>query len=74
MYVVYQGTLGLEDNAVLVGTKDLYEPFPLDHGNTTDYDCYKNQLYPQTCAAGTLTRHPAACRTRNAASLVFGWK
>ena len=63
MYVVYQGTLGLEDNAVLVGTKDLYEPFPLDHGNTTDYDCYKNQLYPQTCAAGTAnnTQPPIRC-------------
>src|SRR5262249_866339 len=39
--VVYRGRLGLEDDAVLVGSKDLFEPDPLDSVNLTDYDCYQ---------------------------------
>jgi hypothetical protein len=37
--VVYRGGLGQEDDAVLVGSKDLFEPDPLDSVNLTDYDC-----------------------------------
>ncbi len=43
--VVWQGKLGMEDDAVLVGGKDLLEPYPLDFGDGSDYDCYKQNLY-----------------------------
>jgi hypothetical protein len=43
--VVWQGKLGMEDGAVLVGGKDLLEPNPLDFGDGSDYDCYKEQLH-----------------------------
>src|SRR5262245_38888547 len=41
--VVYRGRLGLEDEAVMVGGKDLFEPDPLDSGNYTDYDCFAGE-------------------------------
>jgi hypothetical protein len=43
--VVWQGKLGMEDGAVLVGGKDLLEPYPLDFGDGSDHDCYKQNLY-----------------------------
>ena len=45
LMVVWQGKLGMEDGAVLVGGKDLLEPNPLDFGDGSDYDCYKQNLY-----------------------------
>src|SRR4029077_4991684 len=33
----------LEDDAVLVGGKDLFEPDPLDSANITGYDCAQGQ-------------------------------
>ena len=41
--VVYRGRLGLEEEAVMVGGKDLFEPDPLDSGNYTDYDCFAGE-------------------------------
>jgi hypothetical protein len=43
--VVYQGDLGGEPNAVLVGGLDLAEPTPIDYANLTDYDCVNEQPY-----------------------------
>ena len=43
--VVYRGLLGLEDDAVLVGGKDLFEPDPLDSANISDYDCFAGSLF-----------------------------
>jgi hypothetical protein len=42
--VVYRGVLGLENDGLLLGGKDLFEPDPLDRGNITDYDCFQGQL------------------------------
>ena len=44
--VVHRGPLGLEDDAVLVGGKDLFEPDPVDSANISDYDCFAGALYP----------------------------
>jgi hypothetical protein len=38
--VVFKGRLGLEDGAIVVGGKDLFEPDPIDSLNETDYDCF----------------------------------
>lgn len=43
--VVYQGSLGLEQDAVLVGGKDLFEPDPVDIANVTDYFCFNGTLF-----------------------------
>jgi hypothetical protein len=43
--VVYRGPAGAEQEAVLYGTKDLFEPDPVDVGNTTDYDCFGPDPY-----------------------------
>jgi hypothetical protein len=43
--VVWQGRLGQEDGAIMVGAKDLFEPDPLTFGNGTDYDCFNSTLY-----------------------------
>jgi hypothetical protein len=43
--VVYKGRLGLEDGAVMVGGKDLFEPDPLDVGNASDWECFQGTLY-----------------------------
>jgi hypothetical protein len=43
--VVYKGRLGLEDGAVMVGGKDLFEPDPLDVGNATDWECFQGTLH-----------------------------
>ena len=45
LWVVWQGKLGQETGAIMVGGKDLYEPDPLTFGNGTDYDCYQQSLY-----------------------------
>jgi hypothetical protein len=45
LVVVYQGELGGEPGAVLVGGKDLPEPQPIDYGNMTDYDCVDGQFH-----------------------------
>ena len=45
LWAVWQGKLGLEDGAVMVGAKDLFEPAPLTFGNATDYDCFQQTLY-----------------------------
>ncbi len=44
--VVYRGSLGLEDDAVLVGGKDLFEPDPVDLANISDWECVGGTLYP----------------------------
>ena len=44
-WVVWQGKLGQEDGAIMVGGKDLLEPDPLTFGNGTDYDCFQESLY-----------------------------
>ncbi|OLC14760.1 MAG: hypothetical protein AUH29_09620 [Candidatus Rokubacteria bacterium 13_1_40CM_69_27] len=38
--VVYRGPLGLEQDAVAVGGKDLFEPDSIPVVNATDYDCF----------------------------------
>jgi len=38
--VVYRGSSGAEQTAVLYGDKDVFEPDPVDVGNITDYDCF----------------------------------
>lgn len=43
--VAYRGPLGLEDDAVMVGGKDLFEPAPLDVGNATDWECFEGSLH-----------------------------
>ncbi len=43
--VVYRGPLGLENEAVMVGSKDLFEPDPLDQANITDYECFDGTLF-----------------------------
>jgi hypothetical protein len=43
--VVYQGALGGEPDAVLVGAEDLPEPYPVDYANLTDYDCVNGSPY-----------------------------
>ena len=45
LFVVWQGKLGQEDGAIMVGGKDLLEPDPLTFGNGSDYDCFNNSLY-----------------------------
>ena len=45
LWVVWQGKLGQEDGAIMVGGKDLLEPDPLTFGNGTDYDCFQQSLY-----------------------------
>ena len=44
--VVYRGRLGQEDDAVMVGGKDLFEPDPVDSINETDYDCFEGRALP----------------------------
>jgi hypothetical protein len=43
--VAYRARLGLEDDAILVGGKKLFEPDPLDDSNITDWDCHGGQTY-----------------------------
>ena len=43
--VVFKGRLGLEDDAVMVGGKDLFEPSPIDHANVTDWECFLGVPY-----------------------------
>jgi hypothetical protein len=43
--VVYKARLGLEDGAVMVGGKDLFESDPFDVGNATDWECAEGELY-----------------------------
>jgi hypothetical protein len=45
LWVVWQGRLGQEDEAIMVGGKDLLEPDPLTFGNASDYDCFGETLY-----------------------------
>jgi hypothetical protein len=45
LMAVYQGKLGGEADAVLVGGMDLVEPQPIDFANMTDYDCSQDQFY-----------------------------
>ncbi|MGH7277385.1 MAG: hypothetical protein ACREJG_01710, partial [Candidatus Rokuibacteriota bacterium] len=61
--VVYQGPLGLEEEAVMVGGKDLLEPDPIDRANITDYDCVGGTRYQVALGASILppfdgTAHP----------------
>jgi hypothetical protein len=48
LMVVWKGKLGMEDGAIMVGGKNLFEPDPFDRGNVSDYDCYQNQIYTVT--------------------------
>ena len=43
--VVWRGQLGLESDAILVGSKDLFEPDAVDLANVTDYFCFDGQPY-----------------------------
>ena len=45
LMVVYEGPLGFEHDAVMVGGKDLLEPDPLDVGNATDWECVDGVAY-----------------------------
>jgi hypothetical protein len=38
--VVFRGRLGIEEQAVMLGGKDLFEPDPLDIGNVSDWECF----------------------------------
>ena len=44
LMVVYKGRLGVEDGAVMVGGKRLFEPTPIDILNATDWYCYNGTL------------------------------
>jgi hypothetical protein len=46
--VLYRGPLGLEQDAVMIGGKNLSEPTPIDLANISDYDCFQSQLWPVT--------------------------
>jgi hypothetical protein len=52
--VVYKGPLGLEDDAVMVGGKDLFEPHPVDSINVSDWECVQGAPYH----VGDLTAYP----------------
>jgi hypothetical protein len=52
--VVYKGRLGLEDDAVMVGGKDLFEPHPVDSINISDWECLQGTPYH----VGDLTAYP----------------
>jgi hypothetical protein len=52
--VVYKGRLGLEDEAVMVGGKDLFEPHPVDAVNVSDWECLQGTPYH----VGDLTAYP----------------
>ena len=52
--VVYKGRLGLEDEAVMVGGKDLFEPHPVDSINVSDWECLQGTPYH----VGDLTAYP----------------
>jgi hypothetical protein len=52
--VVYKGRLGLEDDAVMVGGKDLFEPHPVDSINVSDWECVQGTPYH----VGDLTAYP----------------
>jgi hypothetical protein len=43
--VVYRGRLGLEEDAVMVGGKDLFEPHPVDSINISDWECLQGTPY-----------------------------
>ncbi len=60
--VAYRGPVGLEADAVMVGGKDLFEPDPLDRGNTTDYDCFDGNL---TYVVNLPPYHPPAHTERD---------
>jgi len=53
--VVFKGRLGLEDDAVMIGGKDLFEPSPIDHANVTDWECFLGVPYP----VGDLVAYPS---------------
>ncbi len=52
--VVYKGRLGLEDEAVMVGGKDLFEPHPVDSINVSDWECLQGTPYH----VGDLSAYP----------------
>ena len=52
--MVYKGRLGLEDEAVMVGGKDLFEPHPVDSINVSDWECLQGTPYH----VGDLTAYP----------------
>lgn len=43
--VVYRGPLGLEQDAVVVGGKDLFEPAQIDVANVSDWECVHDMPY-----------------------------
>jgi hypothetical protein len=74
--VVYKARLGLEDGAVMVGGRDLFEPDPFDVGNATDWECAEGELYhvadltayPPYLPPGQIQRDP----TRDGVQDLFG--
>lgn len=52
--VVYKGRLGLEDDAVMVGGKNLFEPHAVDSINVSDWECLQGTPYH----VGDLTAYP----------------
>ena len=52
--VVFKGRLGLEDDAVMVGGKDLFEPHAVDSINISDWECLQGTPYH----VGDLTAYP----------------
>lgn len=45
LQIVYHGRLGMEDNAVAVGFKDISEPTPVEEFNNMDKICINGQWY-----------------------------
>jgi hypothetical protein len=45
LYLIYKGKLGLENDSLCVGFKDISEPTPLDYYNSEDKICLENQYY-----------------------------
>ena len=61
LQVVYRGVLGTEQDAVVVGTKDIAEPTYLSVVNVTDYAvCYNNNLYYKSASGGLRYTSPAS--------------
>jgi hypothetical protein len=51
VYLVYEGWLGNEQDAVAVGYKDISEPTPIDILNATDWACFNGIAYPAGSSA-----------------------
>jgi hypothetical protein len=61
LMAVFRGPLGLENDSVLVGGMDVFEPDPIDIINGTDWDCYSEEL----ANVGDFNAFPPICWGEN---------